>query len=159
MSAYTTAVPSSQQVVIPQITIPQPFAQMQMQTPYSPIQTHQLDKIKDLDEAKRFTTVANSRYALFLEDDDVMYIKETDNNNYPTLTRYRFYQEDEPVPEAPPEYVTKEELKSYKFITAEEYNTLIEKIQELKEEVSNAKQPVRATSSTTATKRATVASE
>ena len=159
MPSYATAVPSNQQVVIPQITIPQPLSQMQMQPQYVPIQTHQLDRIKDLDEAKRFSTLANSRYALFLEDDDVMYIKETDNNNYPTLTRYRFYKEDEPIPEAPPEYVTKEELSSYKLITHEEYETLIEKLQELKEEVANAKQPVRATSSTTATKRAATISD
>ena len=151
-SPYTTAVPSNQQVVIPQITIPQPWTQTQ--NPYTSIQTHQLDKIKNLDDAKRFSTLANSRYALFMEDDDVMYIKETDNNNYPTLTRYRFYQEDEPIPEAPVEYVTKDELKSYKLITIDEYNSLIENMEKLKEEVANAKQSVR---SSTTTKRSVAA--
>lgn len=127
-----TAVPSNSQVVIPQITFPQ-FQQ-------TPIQGPQLDKVIGMDGAKKFVTQPNAMYALFDADDDVMYIKVTDKNNYPvSLTRYRFYEEEEPKPAPSPEYVTKEEYDSLKKTQDE----LLESLNSLKEELNNAKQSVR----------------
>lgn len=139
-----TAVPSNSQVVIPQITIPQysaPVSQI-------PVQGPQLHKVTGMDGAKRFVTQPNAMYALFDEDDDVMYIKVTDKNNYPvSLTRYRFYEEAEPKPEPPPEYVTKEEYDALKKTQDE----LLESFNSLKEELNNAKQSVRSQTSAKST--------
>ena len=147
-----TPVPSSQQVVIPQITIPQPMQSYQMPQAYSPaaLSGPQLNKVHGLDGAKQFITQANAMYALFDDDDDVMYIKVTDANNYPvSLKRYRFHEEEEPAPKDPPEYVTKTEFEEYKkaptetYVTQEQYKELLASIDLLKEEMQNAKQPVR----------------
>ena len=84
------------------------------------------------DAAKQFPTVANASYALFEEDDDVFWFKQTDKNNYPVvLERYRFVQEDEPQPVPPEEMVTKSE-----------YNALLEEVRKLREEIHNGQQPV-----------------
>ena len=132
---YPTAVPSNQQVVIPQITIPQPYQ-------YTPpmVQGPQLNKVQGMDGAKRFQTVANAMYALFDEDDDVFYVKVTDKNNYPTtLKRYRFFEE-EPIVSDTNNAVTKEDYT----LLQKEIDTLKEEIQLLKEGNGNAKQSVRA---------------
>ena len=147
-----TAVPSNQQVVIPQITIPQPMQAFQMPQAYSPsaLPGPQLNKVHGLDGAKQFITQANSMYALFDDDDDVMYVKVTDANNYPvSLKRYRFYEEEEPTPQAPPEYVTKTEFEEFKktptetYVTQDQFKELIDSVNSMKEELLNAKQPVR----------------
>ena len=104
---FPTPIPNNQQVVIPQITIPQPQS---YQMPQFVTAGDQVSKVKNLDEAKAYPTKPNSTYALFTEDDDVFYFKVTDKNNYPTtLKRYRFYEEEEPVPAPAPQYVTIEE--------------------------------------------------
>ena len=147
-----TPVPSSQQVVIPQITIPQPMQSYQMPQAYSPaaLSGPQLNKVHGLDGAKQFITQANAMYALFDDDDDVMYIKVTDANNYPvSLKRYRFHEEEEPAPQSPPEYVTKTEFEEFKktpaetYVTQDQYKELLASIELLKEEMQNAKQSVR----------------
>jgi len=124
-----TAVPSSQSVVIPQITIPQPmqsFMPQSLPQVQQPVNGVQPLKVKGLDGAKAFLTQPNGMYMLFDEEDDVFYCKVTDQNNYPvSLKRYRFVEEEEPKPEPPPEYVTMEEFKKFK------------------EEMLNAKQSVR----------------
>ena len=139
-SPYTTAVPSNQQVVIPQITFPQ--VQMpQMQNPM--VQGPQLNKVHGMDGAKQFITVSNAMYALFDDDDDVFYIKVTDKNNYPvTLKRYRFFEEEEPVA-AVSEAVTKEQYQSL----SDEVQSLKEELRSLKEGSLNAKQSVRSKAS------------
>lgn len=136
-SPYATAVPNSQQVVIPQITFPQ----VQMPQVQSPIlQGPQLNKVHGMDGAKQFITVANAMYALFDDDDDVFYVKVTDKNNFPvTLKRYRFFEEEEPVATIP-ETVTKEQYQAL----SDEVQSLKEELRSLKEGSLNAKQPVRA---------------
>lgn len=130
----TQAVPSSQQVVIPQITIPQPLTSYVSQMPQtgSMVQANAMTqpdsplKVKGLDGAKAYPTKPNGMYALFDENEDVFYVKVTDQNNYPvSLKRYRFYEEEEPAVPEPPQYVTMEEFEKFK------------------EEMLNAKQPVR----------------
>lgn len=135
---YPTPVPNNQQVVIPQITMPvmQPFpqsypAQGTMANRLDGAQSSmipgpQLTRVKGLDGAKAFATQPNAMYALFDEDDDIMYVKVTDGNNYPvSLKRYRFVEEEEPAPEAPPEYVTKEEFTEL----SERLNDLSQKLE------------------------------
>lgn len=120
-STYPAVVPGSQQVVIPQITFP---------TQSSITQGHQLMKVKGLDGAKRFTTQPNSMYALFDEDDDILYVKVTDGNNYPvSLKRYRFVEEAEPEPPKEKEYVTMDRFEEFE--------------NKVMEALSNAKQPIR----------------
>ena len=128
LTPYNSAVPNNQQVVLPQITIPQ-MPQMQQ----TMVQGPQVIRIKGgSDAAKQFPTAANASYALFEEDDDVFWFKQTDRNNFPiVLERYRFFQEDEPVPVPPEEMVTKSE-----------YNALLEEVKNLREEIRNAQQPV-----------------
>ena len=141
-----TAVPNNQQVVIPQITIPQPLqyytAPQQTAGPsgLSNIPGPQLLKTNQgVDGVKQFQTVANAQYAIFAEDDDVFWVKETDKNNYPvSLRRFRFYEEEEPTPEST-ETVSKadyDELLS-------EVRSMREEIKSLKEEKANGQQPVR----------------
>lgn len=119
--SYPSAVPNTNQVVVPQITIPAALQTMftpQVQTPVqqppqAAIEGPKLARINNgLDGAKAFPTQANAEYAIFEEDDDVFYFKKTDKNNFPeVLKRYRFYEEAEPVPEAPPAYVTVDEFR------------------------------------------------
>ena len=138
---YPTAVPSSQQVVIPQITFPQPYAYGNPSpNPQIEIPGPQLNKVHGMDGAKQFITVANAMYALFDDDDDVFYVKVTDKNNYPiTLKRYRFIEEEEPIVS-----------ESIETVTKEQYNSLFNEVQKLKEELQtlkegnvNAKQSIR----------------
>ena len=116
-----------------------PFSFQQMQNPVVPtlnfpavpqpvMQGPQLTKVNGLDSAKAFPTVANAMYALFDENDDVFYIKQTDASNYPTIKRYRFVLEEE-KPVVSPQYVTVEEFNRFK------------------EEFLNAKQSIRTESS------------
>ena len=134
---YPTAVPSNQQVVIPQITFPYTTPTIQ---PQYEIPGPQLNKVHGLDGAKQFQTVANGMYALFDDDDDVFYVKVTDKNNYPTtLKRYRFVEEEEPVATVS-ETVTKDEYS----VLVREIDSLKEEVRMLKEENANAKQLVRA---------------
>ena len=141
---YPTAVPSSQQVVIPQITIPQ-VTTPQFPSNYSwtnnASTTSQLPgpqpyKVHDLDGAKAFQTQANGMYALFKDDDDVFYLKETDGNNYPTIRRFRFYEEDEPAAEGPKEYVTKEEHE----LLFNKYEKLMEEVTSIKNDLYSVKE-------------------
>lgn len=140
-TSYPTAVPSNQQVVIPQITFPQPLAYGNaLPNPQITLAGPQLNKVRGMDGAKQFQTVANGMYALFDDDDDVFYVKVTDKNNYPiSLKRYRFFEEDEPVRSDNSAVVTKDEYSAL----VKEIDSLKEEIRTLKEENANAKQSVR----------------
>lgn len=95
-------------VAVPQITMPQQNISQIQQI------GEDLYQVKGMDGAKRFPTKPNSRYALFDSDNDVLYIKVTDQNNYPiSLQRYVFIAEDEPEPEVP-QYVTMNEFTKFK---------------------------------------------
>ena len=110
-----------------------PFTQ-----PVQPLTTQGQDliRVNGMDSVKAFPTRPNSRYALFDENDDVMYIKRTDASNFPTITRYRFIEEDE----AP-----KETFDSTKYLTVEEFN-------KFKEELFNGEQFVRSKSGSKSTR-------
>lgn len=120
VTPYASAVPNPNQVVVPQITIPAALQTMfapQVQAPAQQpsqvaIEGPKLARVSNgLDGAKAFPTQPGAEYAIFEDDDDVFYFKKTDKNNFPeVLKRYRFYEEAEPVPEAPPAYVTMDEF-------------------------------------------------
>lgn len=135
-----TAVPSSTQVVIPQITLQQPnnlFNGLGLQsiTSTQPLYEQigpQLLKVHGTDGAKQFPTVPNAVYALFDDTDNIMFFKATDKNNYPILLkRFRYAEEEETVP-VPPEYVTKQE-----------YESLLSDFEKLKEEIESGKQHIQ----------------
>ncbi len=104
-----------------------PYTLPQMQIPQIPYGAtpHQLDKVNGLESAKAFKTLPNSTYALFDANEDVMYIKQTDASNFPTIRRFRFVEEAEPAPPQQVQYVTMEEFNKFK------------------EEVLNAQQSIR----------------
>lgn len=85
-----------------------------------------LIRVNGMDSAKAYPTQPNSMYALFDENDDIMYIKQTDASNFPTIKRYRFTEEAETVAQP----------NEGKYVTVEEFN-------KFKEELLNGKQPVR----------------
>lgn len=101
-----------------------------MGTQFQPsIAGNQLIKVKDLDSAKAYPTSPNSSVALFEENDDVMYIKSTDANNFPTIRKFRFTEEPLEVP------------NSSQYVTLDEFN-------KFKEEILNAKQFVQQSANT-----------
>ena len=139
-----TAVPNGQQVVIPQITIPQPLQNF-YQTPGVPSQLAapnttlsnayevpgpQLLKTQTgVDGVKQYPTVANASYAIFSEDDDVFWVKTTDKNNYPvSLRRFRFYEEEEPVP------------VSEETVSKADYDKLLNEIRSMRDEIHSLKE-------------------
>ena len=146
-----TAVPSGQQVVIPQITIPQPLNNYYQTQGVPNLQPAALPNAYDVpgpqllktangvDGVKQFPTVANAAYAIFAEDDDVFWVKETDKNNYPvSLRRFRFYEEEEP------------KLIQEEPVSRQDYEALLNEVKGLREELrgikeggANGKQPVR----------------
>lgn len=136
-----TAVPATSQVVIPQITVQQPtpgYTGFGLQS--TGIQNQpatyeqigpQLNKVKGTDGAKQFPTVPNAVYALFDEDDEIVFFKATDKNNYPILLKRCRYYEEEEVPPTVPEYVTKQE-----------YDALYQETKELKDEIKELKEVI-----------------
>ena len=88
----------------------------------------QLLKVNGIESAKVYPTQPNSMIALFDANEDVMYIKTTDTNNFSTIKRYVFIEEPEPAHHEVQKYVTIEEFTRFK------------------EELLNGKQPVRSES-------------
>lgn len=110
--------------------IPDPnFALQNLQNQISRMQSSapsvQLNRVKSVDDVNAFLMAPNSQGAFFKEDDDIMWIKSTDANNQASIRRFRFYEEEEVVPQ----YVTVDDLRKFK--------------EELKEEIINAQQFVR----------------
>lgn len=75
--------------------------------------------------AKQFSMRPNTRVPLFDIHDDIMFIKSTDSNNYPTIKKYRFT---EIVEESP--------INTQQYVTIDEFN-------KLKEELLNGQQSIR----------------
>lgn len=96
-----------------------PFLQAPPQSLVTPGQ--QLPKVNGMESAKAYPTAPNSTVALFDANDDVMYVKSTDASNFPTIRRFRFYEESE------------QKVEESKYVTIEEFN-------KFKEEVLNAQQ-------------------
>ena len=104
----------------------------------NPIGTYtDLIAVHGIEGAKQHSMRPNSRVALFDVNDDIMYIKQTDSNNYPSIKIYRFTEIiDEPV-EQP-----------HKYVTIEEFN-------KLKEELLNEQQSIRESTATASPTKST----
>lgn len=79
--------------------------------------------VNGLESVRMFQTKPNSKYVLFDLNEDILYIKQTDASNFPTITRYRYVKEVEDKP-------------SEKYVTVEEF-------EKFKEDLLNAKQSTR----------------
>lgn len=58
-----------------------------------------LPSVSSIDELSQLATQPNARYNYFDANDDVFYIVKTNENNFKTITRYRFYEDPIPKPE------------------------------------------------------------
>lgn len=81
--------------------------------------------VNGLESAKHFQTKPNSTYALFDENEDIVYIVQTDSANYAT---YRTFQLNEIVEEPN---------------TTNDNSYLVEEIKRLREEIEDVKQHIR----------------
>ena len=105
---YTSPLGSSYTINTPTLQIPQ------LQPTLPSVRGPQLDTVNGIESVKQYPTVANARYALFDLNDDIFYIKETDSSNFPTIRKFRFYEETEKKTEESPKYVTMEEFENFK---------------------------------------------
>ena len=99
--------------------------------------TTDLTPVNGDDGAKQFSMRPNSRVALFDTNDDIMYIKQTDANCYPTLKKYRFTE----IVDTPATIENEQ-----KYVTIEEFN-------KFKEELLNGQQSIRASEFATGTSK------
>jgi len=68
--------------------------------------------VSDIRELDMLQTQANGRYVRFDANDDVFYIVSTNDNNYKTVNRYRFYED--PIPKPEDNFATKQEMEELK---------------------------------------------
>ena len=68
-----------------------------------------LPMVSDYRELDQLVTQANGRYAKFDTNDDVFYIVETNENNFKTIRRFRFYED--PIPKPEDNFATKQEMQ------------------------------------------------
>ena len=78
----------------------------------STIKGPDLPSVSEIGELMQLATQPNARYSYFDANDDVFYIVKTNENNYKTITRYRFYED--PIPKPEDNYVTKQEIMDLK---------------------------------------------
>ena len=91
-----------------------------------------------LEGAKAYPLGINCRVPLFDDSDDVFYIKSTDANGFPTVKKYRFTEE-----------VVIDPNNSGNGVALQDIRNLIrEELGVIKEELTNAKQPISTADST-----------
>ena len=91
-----------------------------------------------LEGAKAYPLGVNCRVPLFDDSDDVFYIKSTDANGFPTVKKYRFTEE-----------VVIDPNNSGNGVALQDIRNLIrEELGVIKEELTNAKQPISTADST-----------
>lgn len=102
-----TPIVPGQQVVIPQITIPNNMGNVinRPQVPINQLTIRGGEKV-----ARQFKLPPNSRVAIFDEEEPVFYFKETDENGNEIAFKKCSYEEIEDPPE--PEYLTVQEFRS-----------------------------------------------
>ena len=91
----------------PQITTP--IYRPSNPVSYTQSQNDGLIQVNGMDSARAYPTQPNSRVALFDSNDDVFYVKTTDASNFPTIKRYRFFEESE------------EQVNNDKYVTIDEF--------------------------------------
>lgn len=108
-----------------QTTVPSPMSGAWQQ----PTHGQQLIRVTGIDGAKAYQMGPGSVVPLFDSDDDIMYVKSTDDAGFPTIRTFRF----SPVEQAPSgggQYVTHDELNSV--------------LADIREMIASAQQPVSA---------------
>lgn len=93
----------SQQIVIPPVTIPQGFS------PRNSYQTYTQLTAKNKEAAKNTKLGPNSKVAIFDEEDEIFYLRETDEYGNDVSFKTYMYTEVEDPPE--PEYLTVQEFR------------------------------------------------
>ena len=71
-----------------------------------------LPMVTDLRELDQMATQANARYARFDANDDVFYVIKTNEHNFKTVRRFRFYED--PIPKPEDNFATKQEMEELK---------------------------------------------
>lgn len=90
---------------------------------FNPNLNNTIIRVNGLDSAKQFQTMPNSMYALFDENEDLVYVKTTDSSNFASI---RTFQLSEVI----------DEPETSKYVTIEDFNRF-------KEELLNAQQFVQ----------------
>ena len=91
-----------------------------------------------LEGAKAYPLGVNCRVPLFDDEDDVFYIKSTDANGFPTVKKYRFTEEILVDPNNSGNGVALQDIR----------NLIREELGAIKEELTNAQQPISTADST-----------
>ena len=71
-----------------------------------------LPSVSAIEELSQLATQPNARYNYFDKNDDVFYIVSTNENNYKSISRYRYYED--PIPKPEDNYATKQEIMDLK---------------------------------------------
>lgn len=103
---------------------PDPYAAMRAPQPQRAQPPCELIRVTGMDGARAYQMPPNSAVALFDGGQDIFYVKTTDGAGFPTIRAFSFAPY-EPTAQPQTEYVTRAEFEK------------------LKEEIINAKQPVR----------------
>ena len=98
----------------------------------------QLLRVKSLDGAKAYPTQPNSMYPLFDEDKDILYVKITDSNNFPTIRTFELIEKIEKEPEI---------KMDMQYATIDDFNKLREEIENVKQLIQKSDDAVTAKSS------------
>ena len=80
--------------------------------PVSTVKGPDLPSVSGIDELSALATQPNARYSYFDKNEDVFYIISTNENNYKSVHRYRFYED--PIPKPEDTYATKQEIMDLK---------------------------------------------
>lgn len=122
MQAMNTQAPSQ---------MPQFNAQMPVSQP-----SNSLIRVTGIDGAKAYQMPPNSVAALFDDSYDIMYVKSTDGAGFPTIRIFDFYEHKEEAP------VQQQPVNVESFATKQELENLQNEVKQVKEMLSNGKQPV-----------------
>lgn len=103
-----------------------------------------LTRVTGMEGAKAYQMPPNSVAALFDDSYDIMYVKSTDGAGFPTIRVFDFFEHKEEAP------VQQQPVNVENFATKQELETLENEIKQVKEMLSNGKQPVPEQQSATA---------
>ena len=99
-------------------------------------QNNGLIRVTGIDGAKAYQMPPNSVAALFDDSYDIMYVKSTDGAGFPTIRIFDFYEHKEEAP------VQQQPVNVENFATKQELENLQNEVKQVKEMLSNGKQPV-----------------
>lgn len=100
----------AQQIPLQRMMVPNP-----PQINAAPQQQRDLEKVNGIESARQYIMPPNSRVALFDINDDIFYVRETDASGFPTIRKFRFYEEIENnVQTQETQYLTLDEFNKFK---------------------------------------------